>query len=418
MAWRTLSLSTFTPPLLAILFLDSTAALAQPASPAAHARIPERQRALERQLAASEARAQELQRRIEQLERRLETVAATQSQGPGAAAAQPAMNRNAPPMPAAATTNATTAPVPRTVAAAGPAPATRTASSRPGSFEVDEDAAQRALERTLTERGALLLPQGAYTVTPSLGFARNEQDSAQIVDITNSATGATGPGLVNSALRRNEFTARVDLRAGLPWESQLEVGLPYQYVRSSRRDPFGSDFRDTGSGLGDVTLGLAKTLTHEKGAIPDLIGRVTLNTGTGRRSDGQVALEGGYRALSAELVALKRQDPLAFFAGASYSHVFERDNVRPGAVANLTLGTVLAASPATSLQFGFTQTYRRKQEANGATLPGSDQTYGTLNIGAASVVSRDMMLLVSTSVGLGSDAPKYGFNVSLPITFR
>ncbi|RJF92500.1 hypothetical protein D3871_28275 [Noviherbaspirillum saxi] len=239
-----------------------------------------------------------------------------------------------------------------------------------------------------------------------------------MADAVNPATGAANVVLGSQTLRRNEFGVRADVRVGLPMGSQLEIGVPYNYVRASRIDSFGGEASANGNGTGDLTIGLAKTLMRERGNYPDLIGRVAYNTGTGRRTDNQVALTGGFRQLTAELVGLKRQDPLAFFGSASYGHVFEKDGIKPGSVTTLSLGAVLAASPATSLQFGFAQTYRQKQEANGAKLAGTDETYGTVNIGASSVLSRDVMLLVSTGIGVGNDAPKYSFNVSFPITFR
>lgn len=397
MAWRRHALAMMGPGLFAGMTLHVMPAHAQQSS------TGQRESALARQLADSEAKVQMLQQRIERLEGRLDAL--TNASPRPAGAAVPAAAQMTP-----QTSQVSQTPAPRTPPVA--------AASRPGSFEVDEDAAQRALERTLTQSGALLLPQGAISVTPGLSYTRNERDTAVFADAVNPTTGTSNVVLANQTLRRNEFSARLDVKAGLPFESQLEVGLPYNYTRSSRIDSFGNESSANGSGIGDVTIGLAKTLAREKGMLPDVIGRVTYNTGTGRRSDNEVILTGGYRQLSAEFVALKRQDPLAFFAGLSYGHVFEENNLKPGNVTNLSLGTVLAASPATSLQFGFTQTYRQKQEVNGVKLAGTDETYGTVNIGASSVLSRDVMLLVTTGIGLGRDAPKYNFNVSLPISFR
>jgi hypothetical protein len=383
--------------------MHSPSALAQQQTSAQDAQ------ALQRQIVAAEARARELERRVELLERRLNELRPAEAQAKPAASPTASVMQAQAPRPAPP--------------AAPPAPAVSVAQAerkapRPGSFEVDEDAAQRALERTLTQQGALLLPAGGISLTPAIGYTRTERDQSALANVTDPATGATSVVTNTSNLRRNEFAARLDMRMGLPMDSQLEVGLPFQYVRSSSRDMFGNEISGTGNGAGDLTIGLAKTLMRERGAAPDLIGRVTLNTGTGRRSDDQVALNSGYRQLAAELVALKRQDPLAFFGGISYAHSFEKNGIRPGAVTGLTLGTVLAASPATSLQFGFTQTYREKQRLNGNAQVGTDETYGTVNIGASSILSRDVMVTVTTGIGVGADAPRYSFNVAFPITFR
>lgn len=405
MAWKTLSAAVLTPTLIVATIAHMPAH--------AQSKSPGRERQLARQLAESESKVRALQERLERLENRVEEIApppALRRVAPAGTATSPWAPAGEA-APSSSRTNAQVAP------AATPSPPHQRTAARPGSFEVDEDAAQRALERTLTQAGALLVPPGAISITPSLSYQRTEQDSFVPTQLSDPDSGSSGLVLSRNTLRRNEFQARVDFRTGLPWSSQLEVGLPYSYVRSSRIDSFADTDSANGKGIGDVTIGLAKTLMRERGALPDLIGRVTVNTGSGRRTSNDVDLSAGYRQLNLELVGLKRQDPLAFFAGASYGHVFERSERKPGNVTNLSLGTVLAASPATSLQFGFTQTYRREAKIDGVKQPGSDETYGMVNIGASSVLSKGIMLIVSTGIGMGGDAPKYSFNVALPITF-
>lgn len=288
------------------------------------------------------------------------------------------------------------------------------ARSGPGTFEVDEDAAQRALERTLTQSGALLLPQRTIEITPSYTYRRSEQNTAFLATINSTSTQA----VVNQRSRQNDNTLRVDVRAGLPYNSQLEFSLPYSIVRTSQVTDFGTSTSANGKGIGDATLGIAKTLMRESGAKPDLVGRFTYNFGNGKRQDDGVPLNGGFRQMTAEIIALKRQDPLAFVASTFYSKAFEKDGVRPGDAAGISLSATLAASPATSLQFGFSQVYRKKQETNGLTLEGSDQTYGIATFGASSILSRDLTLVTQLGIGMGNDAPKYSFTVSLPILFR
>ncbi len=288
----------------------------------------------------------------------------------------------------------------------------------PGSFEVDEEAAERALERTLTQAGALLLRQGTVEVTPVYSFRRTESSAQGLVNITTNG-GATFPVLATQKTRRNENLTRVDVRVGMPYNAQLEMSVPYNYVRSSRVTELGAGSTSAnGQGIGDITLGAATTLMRESGWRPDLIGRLTYNTGSARREDNGVSLLGGYRQIQADVVAIKRQDPLAFVTRLSYTKSFEEDGVKPGDAVALSLTSVLAASPATSLQFGFSQVHRQRQERNGVKLSGSDETYGMAVLGASSVLSRDVTLVTQLGIGLGSDAPKYSFTVSLPILFR
>jgi hypothetical protein len=283
---------------------------------------------------------------------------------------------------------------------------------------VDEEAAQRALERTLTQSGALLLPSRTIEVTPSFSYRRIEQTAPALANITNPTSGAPALVLTTQRIRRNELAAHLGLRAGMPYGTQLEFDLPYNYVRTSQLTDLGPTSSANGNGMGDVTLGIAKTLARESGWRPDLIGRFSYNFGNGRRQDGIVPLGGGYRQMQGELVALKRQDPLAFIASTFYSKSFEKDGIRPGDAAGFSLASVLAASPATSLQFGFSQVYRKEQENNGLKISGSDQTYGIVSVGASSVLSRDVTLLTQVGIGVGNDAPKYSFSVAVPILFR
>jgi hypothetical protein len=346
----------------------------------------------ERTLQQLQSHIKALERQVKQLEERLDTV-----------------------KPASAAPPASPAP------ASSPAGAARTATaaprSRAGALEVDEDAARRALERTLTETGALLLPSGTVTVTPSLAYVRRESDAAPVAASIDSPPLGTFPSLVSVRNRRDELTAQIGLKVGLPYESQFEASLPYTRVWQSQVSALGPETKINGDGFGDLQLGVAKTLMRERGWRPDLIGRITYGTGTGRVSDGALLLGSGFRQWQAELVALKRQDPLAFFASAFFTKSYEDESIKPGNARGFSAGTILAASPATSLQFSYSQVFRSEQRVRGITAPGSDATYGVLNIGSSSILARNVMLIAQLGIGLGSDAPEYSFSLALPITY-
>lgn len=370
---------------------------------------PQREKKLSQRQSHSEAQAAALQLRIEELETRVAALRKALAEAPPPAKISTAALR---PGAVIAQASPPSAPPRATGGSAGPArPA-------PGAFEVDEEAAQRALERTLTQSGALLLPARTIEVTPSYSFTRNETTVSVPTTVTTASAPTPTLVLANQRTRRSENTARVDIRAGMPYNSQLELSLPYNYVRSSQINDLGGDTSSNGSSVGDIRLGVAKSLTRESGWKPDLIGRLSYNFGNGDRRDGDVPMPGGYRQIQAELVAIKRQDPLAFVASTFYGKAFEEDGVKPGDLAGFSLSAVLAASPATSLQFGFSQIHRQKQEFNGAKVAGSDQTYGIVNLGASSVLSRDVTLVTQFGIGVGSDAPKYSFTISLPILIR
>jgi hypothetical protein len=58
-----------------------------------------------------------------------------------------------------------------------PAVESGAAQAAPGQFEVDEEAAERALERTLVVTGALLLPFGKAEIQPRFAYIRSEEDA-------------------------------------------------------------------------------------------------------------------------------------------------------------------------------------------------------------------------------------------------
>jgi hypothetical protein len=372
--WRALSSSTS---LAALVLAGVVATVATPAV----AQTSSGQ--LERQIQQRDAVIRDLTRRIEALERRSAPPVAA----PAAAASKPS-----------------------TTAESAPKVA-------PGAVEVDEMAAERALERTLVAGGALLLPAGQVEVEPSFSYTRRDDNNIPVlVDI-----GGGDLVLANQKVERDELTPGLGLRVGLPWDSQLELSLPYNITQQDEILDVGAAARDTrngwGNGIGDLTVGLAKTVLREGIVRPDLIARVTYNTGIGDKDDNDITLDGGYSSVTGSLVALKRQDPLAFVASAFYQKSFESDNVNRGDQYGFTLGTLLAASPETSLRFQFQTTFIDDVEVDGTTIDDSDQAQGVLVIGASSILSRGVLLDVAGGIGLTDDAPDYFVTLSLPIRF-
>lgn len=276
--------------------------------------------------------------------------------------------------------------------------------------------ADRALERTLVATGALLLPLGQVEFEPAFQYARRTDEFPVVIGSNDM------PTLAERERRRNEFTGALALRTGLPWDSQFELSLPFDYVDQSfvvreGQTPRGTE--DTsGSGFGDLRIGLAKTFLREDGWVPDLIGRVVWDTGTGKRSDGGVFLGNGFDEIEGSLTALKRQDPLAFVGATSYTASFEKDNVTPGNELAFSIAALLAASPSTSLRIALDQSFVDEVSLAGSEVAGSNQVAASLQLGASSVLWDGILLNLNTSVGLTQDAPDYTVGVSLPIRFN
>ena len=286
----------------------------------------------------------------------------------------------------------------------------------PGEFDVDEQDVDRALERTLVQTGALLLPLGQVEVEPSFSYTRRE-GSVPVLFTENGAT-----FIAEQDVRRNEFESGQIVRVGMPFDSQVEIGVPYQYVDQSSVTRVGGQERQevdgSGQGLGDISVGVAKTLLRENGGWwPDLVGRLTWDSDTGETTDGDVLLGGSFHELRGSLNAVKRQDPLAFVGGVSYQTTFEKDNVKPGDELGFSFGAVLAASPETSLRLALGQRFIDDATLDGEGIDGSDRVVGTATFGASVVLGRGVLLDVAADIGLTDDAPDYAARASLPIRF-
>jgi hypothetical protein len=362
----------------------------------------------------------QLLRRVDALERRL---AAIESAAPPAPAAGPQPPESAErvadrgPLPAVPGVPAPKPPTPA-------APLERTSPRQetsaetptaPGRFEVDEAAAERALERTLVQGGALLLNAGEAEITPSFRFSRREDDAP----IAFAADGETF--VAEDDVRRNLFEWELGLRLGLPFDSQIEAGFPYRLVDQSEVTSVAfaaqQERSRSGSGLGDLSIGLAKTLLRERRWWPDLVGRVTWDTATGDTRDGGVLLGSGFHEITGSLTATKRQDPLVFVGEASYQKAFENDGIAPGDQLGFTVGTFLAASPEASLRLTFEQTFADEIEIDDREIEGSDRVLGSLNLGASVILGPRLLLDVVAGVGVTDDAPDYSIRASLPLRF-
>jgi hypothetical protein len=291
-----------------------------------------------------------------------------------------------------------------------------TAQPAPGEFQVDEQAAERALERTLVREGALLLPFGQGEIEPSFSYTRRVVD----VPVQVAENGMSSVGEVES--RRNEFDTSIALRLGLPLDSQFELDIPYNIVNASRVAKVGGAERDesesTGAGFGDIAVGLAKTLLQEKGWRPDLVARFTWDTDSGKTENNGVILPDGFHELTGEISAVKRQDPLAFTGAAAYTETLKKNDIEPGSELSFSIGTVLAASPSTSLRLVLNQQFVDDLKVEGEGINGSDQVLGFLSIGASSILWRGLFLDCQLDVGLTDDSPDYAVRLSLPVRFN
>ena len=246
-------------------------------------------------------------------------------------------------------------------------------------------------------------------------YSYRASDALEIVNVTGT------PQVARQDVKQDRLETRLTFRAGLPYESHVEIRLPYVFLRDDRStaELFGETVQK--NGLGDLQLGFTKQLVEERPARPGLLATVNWRLPTGDFRLGESSAGGGFHALQGALTLVKRQDPLVFYGTASYTWALERRHgdfeVDPGDAVGLKLGTMLAASPRTSIRGGFELNRSGRTKINGVERPGSDMAVATLQFGLATLVSRGSLLDIQLNIGLTPDSPDFAIIVALPFRF-
>lgn len=306
---------------------------------------------------------------------------------------------------------------PSTPRAAAASPTVRAASDE----AADEALLERALERSLVLAGGALLPRGVRELEPSLGYDYSQRSGVVFV----------GSGAAFRNFRRENQTAALTFRAGLPWSSQLDVVVPlarqrFQVVLD------GIERESTDSGLGDVQVALTHQFLDERRHRVAVLGGLSWVRSNGDASLRPLAagtpdflsdasVGAGHDSLVARLTASKRMDPLVFVGQLSHSWsragTVEGIDVKAGGVNGLSLRAILAASPDVSVRSGVSFARSGRTRLNGVPLAGTATTASLLELGTSVVLGRNMLLDVALGIGLTSESPDVTFGISLPIRF-
>jgi hypothetical protein len=284
-----------------------------------------------------------------------------------------------------------------------------------------DEAELQALSRTLVQRGGLVLPPWRLEVVPSVAYSHRIVQGLALVQTPEGI-----PTVADQRLRQDQVRASAALRVGLPWSSQVEVRVPYGWLRQSRSLGDGTHAVNEGSGLGDIELSLSHQFLAESGWRPGLVGGLSWRAATGRDPFririASLATGSGQDEVRARLTAIKSSDPVVFFGTLSYAHDWAKreafGSVQPGDAYDLQLGAVLALSPETSMTFGLAQEFRNRSQFSHVGAPGTDTLASSLDLGLDRVITPNVLLDVSLGVGLTHDAPDYVFQVSVPIRLR
>jgi hypothetical protein len=272
---------------------------------------------------------------------------------------------------------------------------------------------ERALERALTRQSVFVLPAGVYELEPGIEYTYRGSDALEIVNQSGV--------VARQDVKEDRLETRLTLRIGLPRAAHVEIRVPYVVLRNDRStaDRFGQTVHETG--FGDLQLAFTKQLTEERPARPGLLTSVTWRAPTGDFRIGEPSTGSGFHVLQGAFTLVKREDPLVFFGTASYSLVRERRHggadIDPGHSIGLKLGTMLAASPQTSLRGTLEVSRSGRTKIDGVQIPGSDAAVATLQFGVATILSRRSLLDFQLNVGVTPDAPDFALAMSVPFRF-
>lgn len=291
--------------------------------------------------------------------------------------------------------------------------AAQPAAPPPSGGSLDEEG-MRALERALVRQGGLVLPAGAMELETRYQYTLDGRRGLAILQTP------AGPQVTESTDRRHRHEAALGLRIGLPWASQLDVRVPYVQVRAtSSAAALGLDQADRITGAGDAEVQFTRQLADERAGRPALLGSVTWKAANGEYRPGQASPGSGFTSIQAALTVVKRQDPLVFFGGLSYtayrSRTYEGDHMAPGRGIGVRLGTLLAASPQSSLRIGLELAHAGRTRFNGVAAAGSDTLSGMVELGLASVLTRTTSLDFSVGFGVTPDAPRLRVGIAFPV---
>jgi hypothetical protein len=306
-------------------------------------------------------------------------------------------------------------PPPQEKLVATPGQQTQTNAGAPAT-ELDEEQGARALERALVREGGLVLPRGVYEIEPAFTYRQRETQA-----LTALAIGGQSSIALRSQ-RRDTLESSLALRIGLPWSSQLGVRVPYLASRTQLVVPGLEEQRSNRSGLGDIELAWTTQFMRERRALPSLLGTVSWAAPTGSfRLDSVNSPGSGFHVLQAGLTAVKRQDPMVFYGTVTQAWRLSRTisglDIDPGDVTGFKVGTILAASPETSLRLALDVSRAGRTRVNGQKAPGTDASVGVLELGLGSLISGRTVLDFRVGIGLTPDAPNYRIDVALPVRF-
>ncbi len=279
-----------------------------------------------------------------------------------------------------------------------------------------------SLERALIQRGGILLPKGKLQVEPSITYAHFSSNRITIQGFNILPVLVIG-SISTETVKRDVFINTWAFKYGLFKNFQTEVKVPMRWEHDRVTDTFGSESTREYGGLGDIEFGMSRQIGWEHGFIPDLLANISVKTNSGEAPyNRDIGLGTGHWAVRYGLTAVKSSDPAVVFGGLNYTWNIKRNindfgEVDPGDTIGYTLGTAIALSYQTAINFSFDHSVTTKLMKDKRNVPGSFINAANLKTGFTWAINERSSVDFGVAVGITNDAPDMTIDIRFPYTF-
>lgn len=281
---------------------------------------------------------------------------------------------------------------------------------------------EKAMERTLVQEGGMLLSRGTFQAEPSFTAAHFSSNRINIEGFNILPVLVIGE-ISTESVKRDILFSSLGLKYGLWHNLQVEVKAPYRYEIDRVTSNLGVETTRDVKGIGDAEGAVSVQILQGHSWLPDTIVSVGLKAPTGADPyTNVIGLGTGHWGGRVSLVGVKSSDPAVIFGTLSYTYNAPRaydlyGNVDPGDSIGYGLGTAIALSYQTAINFQFEHSLGAKTKRDGIELNGTYANNASLKTGFTWTISEKLGVDVGLSMGLTTDAPDYVFDFRLPYTF-
>jgi hypothetical protein len=281
--------------------------------------------------------------------------------------------------------------------------------------------ASAAFERTLIQRGGLLLPSYTWELEPSLSYSHSSSDHVVIDGFTVAQVLVVGD-IFNERVDRDIFQAALTTRLGLPGDSQVELRVPYAKVREKVYNAQSQESSSETTALGDIELAYSHQFRRGADAEASILGSLRWKMATGEDpfevAQHTATFGSGYHSLQATVTSILTSDPVVFFGGLSYTANLPVNKsvgrIDPGDSYGFQAGVALSLNMDTSLSIGWEQRFTQNTEVNDQRIPGSYLNSGSLSFGVSHTTFAGRSYDVNANIGLTRDSPDAQITLAVP----